>query len=258
MSGRLDGKVALVSGAAGGIGAAAVDRLAQEGATIVAGDLDEDRGAGLASEHGEAVRFVRLDVTHEDSWQAAVQAAESTFGRLDVLVNNAGVLGFGALRDTSLDDYRRVIEVNQVGVFLGMKWAIPALERAGGGSIVNTSSIEGIGGMPYTAAYTASKFAVRGMTKSAALELGAAGIRVNSVHPGVVDTNMVRAVAGGPDADLSGVASHVPLGRVAQPVDVANVMVFLASDESAYCTGAEFIVDGGATASSGFHLGGSP
>ena len=250
---RLNDKVAIVTGASRGMGAAAARRLVAEGARVVIGDILEVEGKAVAEELGDAARFIRLDVTSTDDWAAAVALAESEFGRLDVLVNNAGILAFGALVEMALDDYRRVIEVNQVGVFLGMQAAVPALERAGGGSIVNISSVEGLGGGPFLTAYTASKFAVRGMTKAAAIELGRKGIRVNSVHPGAIRTDMVREQVGGDNAEAEQwMAKQVALKRMGEPEEVAAVIAFLASDDSSYCTGAEFVVDGGATASSGF------
>jgi len=249
--GKLDGKVALVSGGARGMGAAEVRRLHADGAKVVAADVLDDEGKALADELGDRARFVHLDVTSEESWHAAIEQTEREFGRLDVLVNNAGILRFNAIVDTPVDEFRQVIDVNLVGVFLGMKSAVPALRRAGGGAIVNISSIEGIVGTAFCGSYTASKFAVRGITKVAALEYGPEGIRVNSVHPGGIDTPMTRAVM---DEDgRKYVGKRVPgLKRMGEAEEVANVVAFLASDDASYCTGAEFVVDGGVTASSGF------
>ena len=250
MTDRLAGKVALVSGGSRGMGAATVRQFHAEGASVVAGDLLDDDGKALADELGDRVRFVHLDVTSEEQWQAAVEQTEREFGKLDVLVNNAGILRFNAVADTPLDEFRQVIDVNLVGVFLGMKAGIPALKRAGGGSIVNLSSTEGLGATVFCGAYTASKFGVRGITKVAALEYGADGIRCNSVHPGGIDTPMTRAVM-----DENGrkyVASKVPLKRMGTADDVANLIAFLASDDSSYCNGGEFVVDGGVTSSAGF------
>jgi 3alpha(or 20beta)-hydroxysteroid dehydrogenase len=245
--GRLDGKVALISGGARGQGATAARRFVAEGARVAIGDILDDDGKTLASELDDAGLYVHLDVTLEDDWSSAVSAAERTFGRVDVLLNNAGILAFGKIEDSSLEDYMRIVNVNQVGVFLGMKAAVPAMKRAGGGSIINISSVEGLRGLPRLTAYTASKFAVRGMTKSAAVELGRHKIRVNSVHPGFIDTPMTRAQGlEGVDVDKLFEAG-VPLRRAGTPEDIVNMVVFLASDESSYCTGAEFIVDGGAT-----------
>ena len=245
--GRLEGKVGLISGGARGQGAAAVRAFAAEGARVVVGDILDDEGKTLADELGEAALYVHLDVTSEEDWPAAVGAAESAFGRLDVLMNNAGILKFGKLSDMPLDDFMAVVNVNQVGVFLGMRAAVPAMKRAGGGSIINISSVEGLRGLPRLVAYTGSKFAVRGMSKAAAVELGRHKIRVNSVHPGFIDTPMTRAQGlEGVDVDKL-FEKGIPLGRAGTPRDIVNMVVFLASDESAYCTGAEFVVDGGAT-----------
>jgi len=250
MSARLDGKVALVSGGSRGMGAATVRQFHAEGASVVAADVLDDDGKALADHLGDRVRFVHLDVTSEEQWQVAVEQTEREFGKLDVLVNNAGILKFNAIADTPLDEFRQVVDVNLVGVFLGMKAGIPALKRAGGGSIVNLSSTEGLGATVFCGAYTASKFGVRGITKVAALEYGGDGIRCNSVHPGGIDTPMTRAVMD--ETGRKYVASKVPLKRMGTAEDVANVVTFLASDESAYCNGGEFVVDGGVTSSAGF------
>lgn len=242
---RLDGKIALITGAARGQGAAAARRFVREGARVMLTDVLDDQGKELAAELG--AEYCHLDVSDEDEWASAVAQTVDTLGEITVLVNNAGVLLFSALADTTLADYQRVIGINQVGTFLGMRAVVPSMTRAGGGSIVNVSSVEGLGGMPYLVAYTASKFAIRGMTKVAAMELGQHGIRVNSVHPGAIDTPMVGEALGRP-IDISPIGKKVALRRVGQPEDVANVVLFLASDDSAYCTGAEFVVDGGATA----------
>jgi 3alpha(or 20beta)-hydroxysteroid dehydrogenase len=248
MSGRLEGKVAIVTGGARGQGAAAGRRFVAEGARVLLGDIRDDEGKALADELGEAATYRRLDVGDEDAWQDAVAEVERRYGRLDVLVNNAGVLFFAPVADTALADYERVVRINQIGTFLGMKTAVPAMRRAGGGSIVNISSVEGLGGMPLLTAYAATKFAIRGMTKVAAMELGPDRIRVNSVHPGAIDTTMVSTALGGIEIDNSLIGQRVALGRVGEAEEVANVVTFLASDESSYCTGGEFVVDGGATA----------
>jgi 3alpha(or 20beta)-hydroxysteroid dehydrogenase len=248
---RLRGKVALISGGARGMGAAAAQRLVAEGANVVIGDILEDAGKATADLLGEAARFVRLDVTSAEDWAEAVAAAQREFGKLDVLINNAGILSFGELAVMPIEDYRRVIEVNQVGVFLGMQAAVRALEESKG-VIVNVSSVEGLGGGAFLTAYTASKFAVRGMTKAAAIELGPKGIRVNSIHPGAIRTDMVLSQTGGDEGAEKWMAKKVALKRMGQPEEVAALVAFLASEDSSYCTGAEFVVDGGATASSGF------
>jgi 3alpha(or 20beta)-hydroxysteroid dehydrogenase len=239
---RLEGKVALITGAARGQGAAAARRFAAEGASVVLADVLDDEGKALADELDADYRH--LDVSSEDDWAAAV--AETRF---TVLVNNAGILHFARLVDTTLADYERVIRVNQIGCFLGMRAVVPGMIEAGGGSIINTSSIEGLAAAPLLTAYTASKFAIRGMTKAAAMELGDKGIRVNSIHPGMIDTQMLPTALGGISVDLSRVGKRVPLRRVGHADEIASLLVFLASDESSYCTGAEFVADGGATAS---------
>lgn len=240
--GRLSGKTALITGAANGQGAAAARRFVAEGARVVLADVDDNAGKALSAELG--ANYVRLDVSQEDDWAAALDAC----GPVTVLVNNAGVLHIAPLQETTLADYERVIRVNQTGTFLGMRAVVPGMVEAGGGSVVNVSSIEGLRAAPLLTAYTASKYAIRGMTKVAALELAGKGVRVNSVHPGVVDTGLLPTALGGQPVDLSHVAKRVPMRRVAQPAEIAELVVFLASDESAYCTGAEFVADGGVTA----------
>ena len=238
---RLAGKVALITGAARGQGAAAARAFVAEGATVVLADVLDDEGKALADELGADYRH--LDVSEEDDWATVV--AETRF---TVLVNNAGILHFAALTDTTLADYERVVRVNQIGCFLGMRAVVPGMIAAGGGSIVNTSSIEGLAAAPLLVAYTASKFAIRGMTKAAAMELGGKGIRVNSVHPGMIETQMLPTALGGVSVDLTRIGRKVPLRRVGRAEEIANLVVFLASDESSYCTGSEFVADGGATA----------
>jgi len=242
--GRLDGKVAIVTGAARGQGEAEARSFVAEGAKVVLGDVLDDLGEKIAIDLGDDARYVHLDVTTPVDWTAAVDTAVSTFGKLDVLINNAGILKLGMIEDQSLEDYMAVIKVNQVGCFLGMQAVIPALKAAGGGAIVNTSSVSGFIGTVGLAAYTASKFAVRGMTKVAAMELGHFNIRVNSVHPGGVDTEMVRLPEFG-EVESSGVYEAQPIPRIGRPEEIAKLMVFLASDDSSFSTGAEFIADGG-------------
>lgn len=241
---RLQGKTAIITGAARGQGAAAARRFVAEGARVLLADVADEPGKALADELGENARFEHLDVSEQDEWPVAVRAAESAFGPVDVLLNNAGVLHFAELGETALDDYERVVRINQFGTFLGMRAVLSSMPA--GGSIINVSSVEGLGGMPFTVAYTASKFAIRGMTKVAAMELGERGIRVNSVHPGMIDTDMVRGL-GGPEMNAHA-GARVALKRVGQPDEIAQLAVFLASDESSYSTGAEFVADGGATA----------
>jgi 3alpha(or 20beta)-hydroxysteroid dehydrogenase len=251
MSAGLDGKVAIVTGGARGMGAAEVRRLHGAGASVVAADILDDDGKALADELGDRVRYLHLDVTSEDEWTAAVEQVEREFGKLDVLVNNAGILKFNAVADTPLEEFRQVLDVNLIGTFLGMKAAIPAMKRAGGGSIVNISSTEGLAGTVFCGAYTASKFGVRGLTKVAAIEYGADKIRVNSVHPGGIDTPMTRAVMDEEGRKYVG-KKVAGLKRMGTAEEVAGVVLFLAGDDSSYCTGAEFVVDGGVTASAGF------
>jgi 3alpha(or 20beta)-hydroxysteroid dehydrogenase len=241
--GRLDGLVALITGAARGLGACEAEWFVREGASVVACDVLEAEAQELVGRLGGRARFERLDVTDEDAWQRVVDASQERFGRIDVLVNNAGVSQYGALVTMSLTKFERVVDVNQTGVFLGMRAVAPVMAATGSGSIINISSVLGVVGAPMSLGYTGTKFAVRGMTKVAALELAAHGVRVNSIHPGVVETPMTD-FAGAETTSLF----DIPLGRVGRPEDVAAVALFLASPESSYCTGAEFVVDGGLTA----------
>ncbi len=242
--GRLDGKVALITGGARGQGAGEARRFVAEGASVVIADVLDDPGEALAAELGSNARFASLDVTDEEAWRRAVEATVTAFGSLTVLVNNAGVLLFHQLVNTPAEEFRRLIDVNLVGTFLGIKTAAPAMADSGGGSIVNISSVAGLIGLPGVSAYAASKYGVRGLTKSAAIELGDAGIRVNSVHPGSVDTPMIRP-EGMEGADYSAFYEQLPIKRLGTVDDVTNVVLFLASDEASYVTGGEFVVDGG-------------
>ncbi|GIN40073.1 MULTISPECIES: glucose 1-dehydrogenase [Heyndrickxia] len=241
---RLEGKVAIITGAAQGMGASHARRFVAEGAKVVITDLNEEKGTALASELGENVLFVKQNVTSAEDWAAVVAKAEEKFGPVNVLVNNAGITMAKSILETTEEEYRRIVDINQVSVFLGMKNVIPSMQKVGGGSIVNISSINGIVGG--AVGYTDTKFAVRGMTKAAAMECSHYGIRVNSVHPGVIATPMV--VQEDTKAAVEEFAKHIPLKRVAQPEEVTNLVLYLASDESSYSTGAEFIVDGGITA----------
>jgi 3alpha(or 20beta)-hydroxysteroid dehydrogenase len=244
--GRLDGKVAIISGAARGQGAAEARAFVAEGASVVLGDVLHDDGKRLADELGDAARYVPLDVTDEDAWKDAVAVAVRDFGTLTTLVNNAGVSPRPKpIVDTSLDEYRRVIEINQIGVYAGMKFCAPTMTEAGGGSIVNISSVNGFVANPGSSAYVSSKFAVRGLTKTAALELGGHGIRVNSVHPGPIDTPMVQPAAWDGFDIRPAMSKTVVLRRLGQPSEVAELVVWLASDASSYCTAGEFVIDGG-------------
>lgn len=241
----LEGKVVLISGGARGMGAATARRLAESGASVVIGDLLTAEGAALADELGDNCSWVPLDVTQESQWQAAVQVALDRYGRLDGLVNNAGVLLRTPIVGGDLAYYDKIVAVNQTGVFLGMRCAAPAMAKRGGGSIVNISSIDGLVGMPDLTAYVASKWAVRGMTKAAAIELGPLGIRCNSVHPGYVDTFMMTGGGRLTDDAKAAFATSVPLGRLGQPEDVAETTAFLLSDASSYLNGSEIVIDGG-------------
>jgi 3alpha(or 20beta)-hydroxysteroid dehydrogenase len=244
--GRLDGKVAIVTGAARGQGEAEARRFVAEGAQVLLTDVLDDEAQVVAVDLGAAAAYRRLDVTSEDEWVAAVADAEERFGPVTVLVNNAGILDFAPVEKQDVEKFRRVIDVNLTGTMLGMKSVVPSMKRAGGGSIVNISSNSGIWGIPMAAAYCSSKWAVRGLSKAGALELGKHGIRVNSVHPGGVDTPMTRMP--GYEPNDTPWAKNLPLGRFGVPEEIAAVVTFLASDEASYVTGAEWSVDGGATA----------
>jgi 3alpha(or 20beta)-hydroxysteroid dehydrogenase len=235
--GRVNEKVALISGGARGMGAEHARALVAEGAKVVIGDILDDEGKALADEIGDAARYVHLDVTAAEEWEAAVATAVNEFGKLNVLVNNAGIVALGEIGKFDMAKWQKVIDVNLTGTFLGMQASVEAMKTAGGGSIINVSSIEGMRGAVMVHPYVASKWAVRGLTKSAALELGAHQIRVNSIHPGFIRTPMTKHF---PDNMLT-----IPLGRPGQSEEVSTFVVFLASDESRYATGAEFVIDGG-------------
>ncbi|GAB5079117.1 glucose 1-dehydrogenase [Arthrobacter sp. AD-310] len=237
---RVIDKVALISGGARGIGASVASRLHGEGAKVVIGDILDDEGKDTAERMGSGALYVHLDVTSPLDWEAAVGAAVETFGGLHILVNNAGIVNFASIEEYTLEQWNAVIGVNLTGTFLGIKAAIPALKQSKAGSIINISSIAGIRGYEQIPGYTASKFGVRGLTKSVALDLGRRGIRVNSVHPGVIATPMT--------ADLAMDMSRVALGRIGHPGEVADLVLYLASSESSFVTGAEFVIDGGDTA----------
>ena len=248
---RLEGKVALISGGARGIGAATARLMAAEGAAVVIADVLEKEGKETEAEISEAggeVLFVRLDVTSEADWAGAVRAAVSRYGKLDVLVNNAGISSRTGVEETSVESWDQVMDVNAKGVFLGTKAAIPELRKAGGGSIINISSIYGIVGSGGSAAYHASKGAVRLFTKSAAIQYASEGIRVNSVHPGFVDSPMTEAHHGVSQVRQAR-TSQTPLGRLGLPEDIAPGILYLASDQSSFVTGSELVIDGGMTTS---------
>ncbi len=247
--GRLDGKVALISGAARGMVQAEARLFAAEGAKVVVCDVLDVEGKTVAEEIGASALYQHLDVTSEDEWDEAVAATTSAIGKLDVLVNNAGIAEMAPLAEMTLESYRRVTEVNQTGVFLGMRAVVEPMTAAGGGSILNISSIDGMIGMDFIISYVASKWAVRGMTKAAAMELGPRGIRVNSIHPGFIHTHMGSREGVEPE-EVHGrldtyTARMAPLGRTGKPEDIAKLALFLASDGSSYSTGSEFVADGG-------------
>jgi 3alpha(or 20beta)-hydroxysteroid dehydrogenase len=235
--GRVEDKVVLISGGARNIGGASARALVAEGARVVIGDLLDDEGAALAAELGGNARYVHLDVTSEEEWQAAVAFTLAEFGRLDVLFNNAGIFNGGQLQRYQAEQWQQMIDVNLTGAFFGAKHAADALVAAGGGSIINTSSIEGLRGTPWAHGYVASKWGLTGLTKSLAMELAPHGIRVNSIHPGRISTPATDQMP----EDLI----PIPLGRPGKPEEVAAFVVFLASDESSFATGSEFVVDGG-------------
>ncbi len=245
MSNRLEGKIALITGASRGMGASHAKTFVEHGAQVVLADISDEAGEKLAAELGPNALFVHHDVTDLDSWIATVARGVEAFGDINVLVNNAGVLGpLANTAELTEEDYHKVCRINQDGMFFGMKAVLPSMERAGVGSIVNISSIAGIAanyGFP-SLAYVASKFAVRGMTKATAVEYGSKNIRVNSVHPGFIQTPMMVEATNEEGGDA---LAEIPLGRIADPVEVSNLVLFLASDESSYITGSEHLVDAG-------------
>lgn len=243
MSGRFEGRSVLISGGARGMGAAEARLLAAEGALVVIGDVLHAEGEAVAAEIGAACRYVPLDVTREANWARAVAAAEA-LAPLHGLVNNAGIYVRGNLSQTEPHDFEASMRVNQLGTFLGMRAAAPAMERAGSGSMVNISSSAGLRGSPFSLAYASTKWAIRGMTKSVAIDLGPKNIRVNSVHPGPIDTDMLRIRSA---ADLEARRMSVPLRRLGDVMEVARLVAFLLSDDSSYMTGAELAIDGGVT-----------
>lgn len=260
--GRLDGKVAIITGAARGMGGVEAHLFVQEGARVLMCDVLDEEGEALAASFGDAARYLHLDVTDEAGWRAVLAEAQATVGTPDVLVNNAGVLHAAPIVATEEADLRRVLDINLVGPFLGIKVVGGAMAEAGRGSIVNISSTGGMVGMSMISAYVASKWGLRGLSKSAAIELGPQGVRVNSLHPGGVATPMVGVMelvesepppAGATDPDPALAASDErtagqPIARMGRPIEIARLALFLASDESSYCTGAEFVADGGSIA----------
>ncbi|MEU6766895.1 glucose 1-dehydrogenase [Streptomyces sp. NPDC046853] len=256
--GKLDGRVVIVTGGARGQGEQEARLFAAEGARVVIGDVLDEQGETLAKElarehGGDVARFVHLDVGREADWGAAVDAAKDAFGKVDGLVNNAGILRFNELVSTPLEEFQQIIQVNQVGCFLGIRTVAPEIAAAGGGTIVNTASYTAMTGMAYVGAYAATKHAILGLTRVAALELAAKNIRVNAVCPGAVDTPMTNPAQLDPSADpveageaVAGLYKKlVPLGRIGKPEEVAALALFLTGDDSAYITGQPFVIDGG-------------
>lgn len=246
--GRLDGKVALITGASRGQGETEARLFAREGAQVVLTDVLVDVGQQVANSiragGGEAL-FLQLDVTNPDEWNEVVRHAVQTYTRLNILVNNAGIAQRGGVEDTSVEDWDRTMDINAKGVFLGMKYAIPAMLRSGGGSVINISSTSGIVGFPGGTAYHSAKGAVRLLTKVAAAEYARRGVRVNSIHPGLIETPMTDNMA---PARLQSLIERTPMGRKGTPLEIAYGALFLASDESSFMTGAELVIDGGMTA----------
>ncbi len=246
MSTSLDGCVAIVTGGAGGQGAAESQMLVERGARVVVADVDDAAGEKLTAELGGNAIFSHLDVRSEDEWQATLTAALGAFERVNALVNNAGIsLPPKSIIKTSVEEYRQVVDVNQVGAFIGIHTVAPAIIAAGGGSIVNVSSVNGFVGAWGIAGYASSKFALRGLTRVASIELARRGVRVNSIHPGPIDTPMLRSGLPPGTDPVEAMAGVVPAGRVGSVDEVAAMVAFLLSDESSYCYGSEFVLDGG-------------
>ena len=241
---RLDDKVAIITGGARGQGAAEAELFVAAGARVVITDVLDTEGAATAERLGDACDFMHHDVSSEDDWTRVVDAVVERHGRLDVLVNNAGIFTVAKLEDTTLDLWETMLSVNQTGVFLGMRTAAPAMKANGAGSIINISSIAGLKSAAGAHAYSATKWAVRGMTKSAAVELAPSGVRVNSVHPGIIDPEMLKGFG---ETMRETLETQIPMDRVAAPEEVGRLVLFLASDDSSYCSGHEFVVDGAMT-----------
>lgn len=241
---RLAGKVAVITGGARGQGAAEAELFVRAGATVVITDVLDDEGKAMAEHLGDAVSYLHHDVSSSQEWREVMASVVEQHGRIDVLVNNAGIFRIATMEETTDEDWDTMLSVNQTGVFYGLREAAPLMRAQGSGSIVNISSIAGLSGTPMAFSYSATKWAVRGMTKSAARDLAASGVRVNSVHPGIIDTPMFAEFgeSGG------SVEASIPNGRLAEASEVGNLVLYLASDESSYCTGQEFVIDGGWTA----------
>lgn len=243
---RLENKVAIVTGGARGQGAAEARLFASEGATVVLTDVLSAEGEATAAECGGT--FMHHDVSSEEAWERVVADTLEANGRIDVLVNNAGIYHRAKMVDHSLDDFRRLIDINTIGVFLGMRTVAPSMMENESGSIINISSVAGLVGAPGSIGYGASKFAVTGMTKTAAFELARHGIRVNSIHPGMIETDMIHEVVSQDQGRLERMAASTPFRRAADPMEIANLALYLASDESSFSSGSEFVADGGVTA----------
>ncbi|MFJ3712240.1 SDR family NAD(P)-dependent oxidoreductase [Streptomyces sp. NPDC090053] len=251
--GKLDGRVVVITGAARGQGEQEARLFVAEGAKVLLGDVLDEQGSALAKELGEAAVYVHLDVTQEADWTAAAAAGKEAFGKIDGLVNNAGILRFNELVSTPLDEFQQVVQVNQVGAFLGIRTIAPEIEAAGGGTIVNTASYTALTGMAFVGSYAATKAAIVGLTRVAAMELAAKGIRVNAMCPGAIDTPMSNPAQLDPTADPAESSAAldelykklVPLGRVGKPDEVAKLALFLSGEDSSYITGQPFVIDGG-------------
>ncbi|MQG80331.1 MAG: glucose 1-dehydrogenase [SAR202 cluster bacterium] len=247
---RLNDKAVLISGGARGMGSVEAKLFCSEGASVIIGDILEEEGRKIEaeiSESGGVCIFVRLDVTSEEDWESAVNLAVERFGKLDILINNAGIFPMESIEDTTVESWDRVMDVNAKGVFLGTKAAIPAMRTSGGGSIINLSSIAGLVGSAYSASYNATKGAVRLLTKSTAIQYAKDGIRANSIHPGLIDTLMASELLSDPELQIKRLAS-TPMGRTGTAEEIAYGALFLASDESSFMTGSELVIDGGFTA----------
>lgn len=253
--GKLDGKVAIVTGGARGMGSATTELFAREGAMVVIVDVLDDEGTALAEELGDSVSYHHLDVSDEEGWKALAKAVTGKYGRIDILVNNAAVFAHALIEETESDVFRRLLDINLVGPYLGMKTVIPYMKNQGKGSIMNVSSVDGLRGSCGSGAYNASKWGLRGLTKAVAMEAGPFGVRVNSIHPGAVDTPMLNPGRNSPTT-LHDLFPGIALSRVGNPSEVAAANLFLASDDASYITGAELAVDGGWTA--GVYLSGKP
>ncbi|MCK9303994.1 MAG: glucose 1-dehydrogenase [Bacteroidales bacterium] len=240
---KLENRVAIITGGARGMGATHARLFIEEGAKVVITDILEHEGEKLALELGPGCFFIKHDVTDEVVWQKVVNETENRFGPVNILINNAGISFNKQFEDTTLQEFERVMKINATGTFLGMKAVLPSMRKTKKGSIVNISSIAGMVGFQNTLAYVSSKYAVRGMTKAAALELAAEGIRVNSIHPGLIETPMIMNEE--MEAMISTIAEGIPMKRTAKPEEISRLALFLASDDSSYCTGSEFIADGG-------------